>query len=703
MISGARKVPVLRYFLILTLFAILIAGILFLLLHYRKARGVQYSVEKLMSARDDYEIINDCLITFYNASDNSSLYSATKNNIYIQKFSDDVRHASVELKKLNINDSRLQNPASYITKLKNGKSINDGLRLKNLTDSLLKYAAKLNQRTALIVHKINKPITVTERQVLLDTIKATPQQKAKKRFFGRLFSFLSSNAKESDHPPVIVKRDTFIKRIVNSAPLYKSEIPKQTAQQLLITNRLISEITAYLKLYRDNRGLYVQSSKAALSDNMNDVFYGFRKIAAFCIAFLSVVVIAMLYNFWKIFRNEIEIVEYSEKTTQYALLKSKFLAGMSHEIRTPLNSVIGFSEQLQQEDLPDEQREQVEAIRSSSEMLLELVNEILDFSKYETGKMNFEQAPFMLNQTISEMLQSMQVHATKKRIILENSIAVDDDICCEGDKMRLKQVIMNLLGNAIKFTPKGKVTLTAYVVNKTVDYLTLRVSVKDTGVGIDKNDLPHVFDEFSQVESAQKVTRHKGTGLGLAICKKIIEMQGGNISVESEIGKGSEFSFDLPLKISANESVTETQIFSDELMAELVRDKKVLFVEDNKLNVLLGATILKKWKINHDVAYNGLDALELFKKNNYDVILTDIQMPDMNGLELTGEIRKFPDNFKSRTPIMALTANVMKEDRDIYLNAGMNDVVLKPFLEKNLIEKIALALQNHVSGLRYVS
>jgi CheY-like chemotaxis protein len=351
------------------------------------------------------------------------------------------------------------------------------------------------------------------------------------------------------------------------------------------------------------------------------------------------------------------------------------------------------------------QKEQIDAIRSSSEMLLELVNEILDFSKYETGKMNFDSAPFMLNETINELFNSMTIHSIKKQIGLENHIAVGSFICVEGDKMRLKQVIINLLGNAIKFTVKGKVVLYARVEDIDESNVLLKVTIRDTGLGIDKADLPYIFDEFSQVASAQKATRHKGTGLGLAICKKIIELQGGTINVSSEQGKGSDFSFELPLKKCKNMELQASSFFDYEVMASLVANKYVLFAEDNQLNVLLGTTILKKWKIKYDIAYNGVDALELFKKNKYDAVLTDIQMPEMNGLELTSHIRNYPDDLKANTPIVALTANVMKEDRDIYFQSGINDVILKPFLEKNLIEKIAIVMQNEndLTALGFVS
>lgn len=496
-----------------------------------------------------------------------------------------------------------------------------------------------------------------------------------------------------------VNHPNYYKKLEN----VNERLKRNERQILMINNNLIGEIIADLRSYKSVEQLYINKSKNELRESLGNVFFEYRRISVLTICFLILLLLIVFYNVWKIFRNDVEIIEYSEKAEQYARSKGRFLAGMSHEIRTPLNSVIGFSEQLGQAELHAEQKMQVDAIRNSSEMLLGLVNEILDFSKYETGKMNFESSPFMLTKAIDEIFNGMNIHALKKNLYLEDQISIDESVWCEGDKMRLKQVIMNLVGNAIKFTVKGKVTLIASTETMMDNNILLRVTVKDTGLGIDKADLPHIFEEFSQVAEAQKATRHKGTGLGLAICKKIVELQGGKICVASEPGQGSAFTFELPLKKAVPEEIADGQIMSDEMMTDMVRDSKVLFTEDNQLNVLLGTTILKKWKINYDVACNGREAMDLFKENDYDAILTDIQMPEMNGLELTELIRNYPDPLKANVPIMALTANVMKEDREIYLKAGVNDIVLKPFLEKNLIEKVALAVQNNRSVLRFVS
>ena len=721
MTKGTRKIPILRYGLIILLFCAMFVSAFYLYLHYKKAQNLRSNIEKLISAQENSSLIDSCVLDLYSADNNSRLYTITGDKKYLRKFSTDIARISgvIDRIKFDSKDVSDVNPDKFreLMKEKTEKTGNY-IRLRLLTDSLIRYSIKINQSLTHLDLQASKPVVKVEHTVTIDTIKSQ-DNKTKKKLLGRLFSAFSSKKADIQSKPLVVK-DTVttttitpkLKGFVNKT-VYKNYYDKlnkvnnrlrtDEGQILIINNNLIEEIIASLKLYKAVEVLYIKNSKTELKENLANIFFEFKQVSTMNFVFLLSLLILVFYNIWKIFRNEQEIIDYSDKAEQYADSKSRFLAGMSHEIRTPLNSVIGFSEQLAQGDLSRTQQEQVDAIRRSSEMLLELVNEILDFSKYETGKMNFDSAPFMLSHAIEDVFTSMNIHALKKNILLQNDIDIADSLCCEGDKMRLKQVIMNLLGNAIKFTVKGQVTLKAYVINNTADDLLLKVRVTDTGLGIDKNDLPFIFEEFSQVATAQKATRHKGTGLGLAICKKIVELQGGKINANSVPGQGSSFSFEIPFKICKNIEDVITQDLSDELMAELVKDKKVLFAEDNQLNVLLGTTILKKWKINCDIAYNGYEAMMLFEKNQYDLILTDIQMPEMNGLDLTKHVRNHPDTTRSNIPIIALTANVMKEDRDIYFNAGINDVVLKPFLEKNLIEKTALTIQNSETALRFMA
>lgn len=364
---------------------------------------------------------------------------------------------------------------------------------------------------------------------------------------------------------------------------------------------------------------------------------------------------------------------------------------MSHEIRTPLNSVIGFSEQLGQSKLDEQQAAQVSAIRSSSVILLDVVNDILDFAKYESYKVNFDQAPFHPYEILNEILQSIKILAKQKGLDLKAELSFDPKICFSGDSLRLKQVIMNLLSNAIKFTEEGSVVLKADIVLNDKRQGLLKVQVLDTGVGLAAKDRDMIFDEFAQVQDVSNQPKQIGTGLGLAICKKIVEFQGGKIEVSSELGKGSNFSFEIPYELSDEVSeVTDNESVVD---LNILANKRILLVDDNKMNILLAQTVIKKYKIVTDVAYNGKEALDLFEKNRYDLVLTDIQMPEMNGEELTVHIRLHSDPLKRNIVILGLTANVLQDDRKRYLESGMNDLVLKPFTEKELVDKIATYLK----------
>ncbi|TSJ37275.1 response regulator [Mucilaginibacter corticis] len=717
MIAVARKIPILRYCLVIALFSLLFVGTEYLYLHYKKAQLLRSNIERVISSHQNSALIDSCIYKLYSADNNSRLYTITGNRVYLHKYSADIDNVLITINKVKFSDQDIPNSEKFLNLvLEKTVKTNKYIKLRRLTDSLIRSSKTISKSLDRL--QKSKPVVVAQHITTFDTVKTPAPAKHKKSFIGRLFAAMAKK-KEEKTKPVIVTKDTVIysheiakstiqsgKEVYNyykKLSVANNKLQKGELQILELNNKLVDEIVTGLRNYKSIEQSYIDHSKTELRDNMADVFADFNNGSTINFILLTLLLIIVFYNLWKIFRNEQQIIDYSNSAEEYAQLKSNFLAGMSHEIRTPLNSVIGFSEQLSQESLSLSQKEQVLAIRNSSEMILDLVNEILDFSKYETGKMNFESSPFMLDQTIDEVFATVNIHALKKHILLERTGRIDENICCEGDKMRLKQVLMNLLGNAIKFTRQGKVTLNANIEMTLPDKIILLVSVTDTGIGIDKEDLPHVFDEFSQVAKAQNVTRHKGTGLGLAICKKIVELQGGSIEVASTPGVGSIFSFELPLKqLENNDCIIESSM-SDDLIGDYVKDKFVLLVDDNKLNVLLARTILKKWGVKCDVAYDGSEAFELFKLKNYDMVLTDIQMPVMDGLQLITHIREFSDPVKSKIIIMALTANVMKEDRDIYLSTGANDIILKPFLEKDLVEKIAVAIQNNTTALRFIA
>lgn len=664
--------------------------------------ALKHNITELVKIKEDYSKVDSCIYTLYQAENNSRLYAVTADREYIKKFSLQIQKVSTFLSELNINvdDNVLTPDFNRLIKQKKLKT-ESYLKLRKLTDSLVIGFSQLGLVEREAAGEIQIPVAKKQFKTVtsFDTIRHQPVPE--KKFFGRLAAAFAGKNKKRDTSLTIIKTEKnivvnqdvrsfnkqqlkkiedYYKRLYASANKLKSD----EKAILMLNSKLVSEIISILQTFKKDEVGYITDTRMLLSDQLLVEIRELDWITMINVLLLVSLVIIILYNIIKLYKNEKVLIMLGKRASQDSHSKSRFLANMSHEIRTPLNSVVGFSEQLGKSDLTDGQIEQVDAIRNSSEMLLALVNEILDFSKYEVGKINLEKEPFHPENEIMEVFNSMNVLAVNKNLLLENKVSLEKDICVLGDRLRLKQLVMNLLTNAIKFTASGKVTLKVNLVLHGKKHGILKVHVEDTGIGIAAEDLEFIFDEFAQVYSATK----QGTGLGLAICKKIVELQGGKIDVSSVLGKGSIFSFEIPYEIAKMKEKVVLRA-EDIPITKKLTGKHILLVDDNKMNVFLAQTVLKKWEMGFDCAYDGKEALELFKRNSYDLILTDIQMPVMGGVELTHEVRYNGDFTKSRIPILGITAHVLQEDRDAYLKAGMNDLVLKPFLEQELIDKIS--------------
>ncbi len=654
----------------------------------------------LIQLKEDYSKMDSCIYTLYQAENNSRLYAVTADREYIKKFSVQIQKVSTYLGELNINvdDNVLTPDLQSLLKQKKLKT-ESYLKLRKLTDSLVIGFAQLGLVEREAEAKIDLPTAKKEFKTItsFDTIRHQPIPN--KKFFGRIADAFSSKKKDTSLTIIKTERNVVVNQDVRS--FNKEQLKKIEAYYkhlyananklrsdekaiLLLNNKLVAEIISILQTYKKEEISYVLDTRTLLGDELLTDIRSLDWITTINILLLVSLVLIILYNITKLYKKEKVLINLGKRASQESHSKSRFLANMSHEIRTPLNSVVGFSEQLSQSKLTVEQLDQVNAIRNSSEMLLALVNEILDFSKYEVGKINLENTAFFPEEEIMEVFNSMNVLAVNKNIHLENRVSLEKGVMLSGDRLRLKQLVMNLLTNAIKFTMNGKVILRVNLVSHNKKQAVLKVQVEDTGIGIAAEDLEFIFDEFSQVYSSTK----QGTGLGLAICKKIVELQGGKIDVISVLGKGSVFSFEVPYDYAKTKENIMIELVGEPESKGKLTGKHILLVDDNKMNVLLAQTVLKKWDMGFDCAYDGKEALELFKKNEYDLILTDIQMPIMGGVELTHEVRYNGDFSKSRIPILGITAHVLQEDREAYLKAGMNDLVLKPFLEQELIDKI---------------
>lgn len=374
--------------------------------------------------------------------------------------------------------------------------------------------------------------------------------------------------------------------------------------------------------------------------------------------------------------------------------KQQFLSNMSHEIRTPMNAIIGFTKVLLKTNLSEKQKEYLQAIKLSGDALIVLINDILDLAKVDSGKMTFEQVPFKMASSISAMLHLFEPKIQEKNLRLIKEFDNNIPEVLLGDPVRLHQVILNLVSNAVKFTAKGKITVSVHLLREDENSVTIQFSVTDTGIGIPENKIEKIFDNFQQASSGTS-RLYGGTGLGLAIVKQLVESQGGCIQVNSKIDEGSTFSIILNFQKTNAEVVVAMDML--ELDNE-IKDIKVLVVEDIALNRLLIKTLLDDFGFEHDIAVNGKIAIEKLKENSYDIILMDLQMPEMNGFEATDYIR---NRMNSTIPIIALTADVTTVDLTKCKAVGMNDYIAKPVDEKLLYNKIIeLVKKSAMPGVR---
>lgn len=392
-------------------------------------------------------------------------------------------------------------------------------------------------------------------------------------------------------------------------------------------------------------------------------------------------------------RRAEELMKEKEFAERSSKMKERFLANMSHEIRTPMNAISGLTRLLSKTELNNTQREYLGAIRSSSEHLLALINDILDFSKIEAGEMKFENVPFYPRELFNRLNDTFKYKAKERDI--ELLFEVDEQLpeVLVGDPVKLNQILINLIGNAVKFTDKGFVKLQVKLTNSEDRKVIVEMLVKDTGIGIADNKLENIFKTFEQLnENTAKLV--EGTGLGLAISRQLIELQGGKIEVKSKLNQGSEFIVKMPFNIP--ESNTEIDTPASKPIDDIhefpsLGIQSLLLVEDKKLNQMVATETLKSWwgnSISIDIAENGLIACEKVKNNLYDVLLMDIQMPEMNGYDTTRQIRKM-ETPANKIPIIALTAYATEGEAEKCLEAGMNSYVSKPINPSELYQRLA--------------
>jgi signal transduction histidine kinase/CheY-like chemotaxis protein len=384
-------------------------------------------------------------------------------------------------------------------------------------------------------------------------------------------------------------------------------------------------------------------------------------------------------------KNELAILEAKEKAEEASRAKAQFLSNISHELRTPLNGIIAITRIMLGEVMADDQRRNMEVLKYSGDHMLSLIDDVLDFNKIDAGKMVIEKAVFNLHHAMEDLVKSFMVHAEEKKIAFEMSLEPDLNQLVTGDITRLVQVMNNLLGNAFKFTSKGKVFFGAAILQRNANSLRVKFSISDTGIGIAAGKIDKIFESFTQAD-VETTRQFGGTGLGLTISKKLVELMGGNLSVQSEEGVGTTFIIELDFGLAEKQS----HVIKEKGINDLKKfaGVNVLLAEDNPVNLLVASTILKKWEMLVTSVDNGQKAIDAMRTGKFDIILMDLEMPVMDGITAVREIRL----INPGVPIIAFTAAIYENMQQDLLQKGMTDFVPKPFKPEHLHQCIAAAL-----------
>lgn len=558
-----------------------------------------------------------------------------------------------------------------------------------LNDLLLLRDGRRTQKALdKVVEKIS---SASETDTIIHpTTSNLPEEKPKKKLFSWLFKKKSTNSdtiiKDSLVPVQIIQVQTINEDLndIRRDELHYAQSYKKKELDLIIQDQIVSRKLA--AFFDDFETEELENLNLKNQDTQDQIKATNIQIAWFCALVGALIIFAsiIILNYVRKNNQYRRILKKSKKETEeLSKAKQKFLANMSHEIRTPLNAIIGFSEQIGSQPLNKEQTEYLNMVKKSSDHLLYLINEILDFSKLQEDKIKLEKIAFSPQDLLDEVGEYMKNETADKNVSC--SVDIDSQVpeILNGDPFRLRQILFNLVSNALKFTEKGAIHLELNVIELNNDNCKLELLVKDTGVGIAKEKLATIFNDFEQAESSTS-RNFGGSGLGLSIVKLLVDLHQGIITVDSEKGMGTQIKVELPYEIS--EASAQSLPTSDNNQ-NIYFDKglKVLVVDDEKFNRLLIASILRKHKVTFDEASDGKMAVDKLKSTQYDLVLMDVRMPELDGVSAVKKIRKHK-NINQHSPIVALTAAVADEDIQSYKKAGFNSFLAKPFKEQQLLQ-----------------
>lgn len=683
-------------------------------IHRQSSQRLLQATDTLMRENPSVHLMDSALFTLNDAENNFRLYTVLYQRKYLETFSADLGNVLSMIDTISRSLNGKSSGVSFAGLMKEKEDLSGKIAsLKQATDSMLTRSIKnemidqlLSGIPAYSVKQIKK------EKVTMDTVNNVQQPATgKKNIFKRLGNAFS-NKKDTVKAQInivvktrsgkVIDKETYdamqLKKVVTDINGYYKDILKQQLINRMTLNEnesslagtniaMMEELKVLLISLREHAAMQSREEKKAARNVVAGSTTKMRGIVLIGLVALLVSLAVIAAAAWTVRKNNRLLKAGKLAAEEQTRMRTDFLNNMSHEMRTPLTSVSGFTEQLSYTPLNPVQKELVTSIDSATNMLVQVVNDVLDFSKLEHDYMSFTLQPFVLYQVFNDTVNMMRIQAAKKNLEFNVSFEGDRNGQVNGDIFRLKQVLSNLISNAIKYTEKGTVTVTAILEPESEKQWQFRFTVADTGDGISPEAQQHLFERFFQAGNAK--SQLKGTGLGLAITKRLINSQGGDIAVESELQKGSRFICRIPYeKVSIPLMVPRHSNEGAEMVGAHMEGRYVLIADDQEMNLLLLKLILTRWKCRFDMATDGQAALELFQQYNYDLVLLDLHMPGLNGIEVMEHIRKDNDPGKAGVVTLALTANISADDEAAFIKAGFNGWLLKPFREKDIYKVI---------------
>jgi len=673
----------------ITLLAIIIAAVISTIgyLSYKNLSNIVYTIHHETRPDNKLFLIKDIASELTTVEHILRLYVLTNNEDDLQQYHSHQRHIILNLNKLNVYRGKFNPDAALIDSI--GKLSREKLQLwqEILTINL---SVKSSKRAFLEIYS-----KLDEKKI--DTLTT---QIGNRGFQSNIFSlqetvFDTTLVERSLENEVIKKKIKRLESELVKKGIERNILESQLIERNIIIGKKINHLIAEADIKASNDFL----TKTKVADQMAEVTYKWLALFTFAAVMLLLVALFVLFNYLRKARAyEQALTEATNKAETLARAKEQFAANVSHELRTPVNAIYGLTEQMLQKDMEQESSEMISVIFKSAKHLKNIINDTLDFSKIQANKLKLRNILFSPSELFDEIFSLQKYEATKKGILIYFDWEGEKPEELIGDPLRLKQIMINLISNAVKFTEKGEVLINVIGSKKSNECFELEIRVKDTGIGMKENDLHVIFDEYVQIDN-KTGKKYSGTGLGLSIVKALVELQKGTIKIESKLGKGTQVTVKIGYQRAEQDDINKA-VSEILIIPESLKNLNILIADDEEYNRFLIKSILQKWGVKYKEAENGNEVISVTQNEKFDIILMDLNMPEMNGITAAKTITK----YHSDIVIIAITATNDQVDQLACINAGMKGFLLKPFSEKDLFDTLTTVLpaeKNKIHSILY--